>query len=61
MHNLDVCAADVGNAFLCGKTKEKVMIKAGPEFGKDAGKTLITDKGLGPSTTNNSFVQIETS
>ena len=29
MHDLDVCAADVGNAFLYGKTKEKVMIKAG--------------------------------
>ena len=36
MHNLDVCAADVGNVFLYGKTKEKVMIKAGPEFGEDA-------------------------
>ena len=36
MHNLDVCAADVGNAFLYGKTKEKVMIKASPEFGEDA-------------------------
>jgi hypothetical protein len=46
MHNLDVCAADVGNAFLCGKTKEKVMIKAGPEFGKDKGKILIVNKGL---------------
>jgi hypothetical protein len=46
MHNLDVCAADVGNAFLYGKTKEKVMIKAGPEFGANAGKILIVDKGL---------------
>ena len=46
MHDLDVCAADVGNAFLYGKTKEKVMIKAGPEFGDYAGKTLIVDKGL---------------
>jgi hypothetical protein len=46
MHNLDVCAADVGNAFLYGKTKEKVAIKAGPEFGEHAGKILIVDKGL---------------
>jgi hypothetical protein len=46
MHNLDVCAADVGNAFLYGKTKEKVMIRAGPEFGESAGKILIIDKGL---------------
>jgi hypothetical protein len=37
MHNLDVCAADVRNTFLYRKTKEKVVIKAGPEFGKDAG------------------------
>jgi hypothetical protein len=46
MNNLDVCAADVGNTFLYGKTKEKVMIKAGPEFGANAGKILIVDKGL---------------
>jgi hypothetical protein len=46
MHNLDVCTADIGNAFLYGKTKEKVMIKAGPEFGESAGKILIVDKGL---------------
>jgi hypothetical protein len=24
MHDLDVCAADVGNAFLYGRAKEKV-------------------------------------
>ena len=46
MHNLDVRAADEGNAFLYGKTKEKVMIKASPEFGEDAGKILIINKGL---------------
>jgi hypothetical protein len=27
MHDLDVCAADVGNTFLYGKIKEKVAIK----------------------------------
>jgi hypothetical protein len=46
MHNLDVCAADVGNAFIYGKTKEKVTIKAGPEFGGNAGKMLTVNKGL---------------
>ena len=46
MHDLDVCAADVGNAFLYRKTKEKVMIKAGPEFGEHAGKIVVIDKGL---------------
>jgi hypothetical protein len=46
MHDLDLCPADIGNAFLYGKTKEKVIINAGPEFGIHAGKTLIVDKGL---------------
>ena len=30
MNGLKVCAADVGNAFLYGKTREKVYIVAGP-------------------------------
>ena len=46
MNNLQVCAADVGNAFLYGKTKEKVYIVAGPEFGEHAGKRMIIEKGL---------------
>ena len=46
MNDLKVMAADVGNAFLYGRTKEKVYIVAGPEFGKDAGKRMIVEKGL---------------
>ena len=47
MNDLLVCAGDVGNAFLYGKTKEKVFIVAGPEFGPElAGKRLIIDKSL---------------
>ena len=47
MNNLSVCAADVGNAFLYGTTKEKVFIRAGPEFGKlRRGKRLIIVKSL---------------
>ena len=46
MHKLDVYAADAGNVFLYGKRKEKVMIKAGPEFGENAGNILIINKGL---------------
>ena len=39
MNGLQVCAGDVGNAFLYGKTQEKVFIIAGPEFGPElAGK-----------------------
>jgi hypothetical protein len=29
------CVCDIGNAFLYGKTKEKVYISAGTEFGVD--------------------------
>jgi hypothetical protein len=46
MNNLQVCPAHVGNAFLYGKTREKVYVIAGPEFGDDAGKQMIIDKGL---------------
>jgi hypothetical protein len=30
---LSCCAFDIGNAFLYEKTKEKVFMTAGPEFG----------------------------
>ena len=46
MNNLQVCAADIGNTFLYGKTREKVYIKAGPKFGDLEGQFLIIDKGL---------------
>ena len=45
MNNLKVMAADVGNAFLYGKTREKCYIIAGPEFGEDAGKRHDRRKG----------------
>ena len=47
-HNgLSCCAGDIGNAFLYGKTKEKVYIIAGPEFGRELeGKILVIDKAL---------------
>ena len=46
MNNSQVCVADVSTAFLCGKTREKVHIKAGKEFGEHAGKMLSVDKGI---------------
>jgi hypothetical protein len=47
LNNLEVCAGDIGNAFLYGKTKEKVFIIAGPEFGpRLQGKHLIISKAL---------------
>jgi Reverse transcriptase (RNA-dependent DNA polymerase) len=40
-------ACDMGNAFLYGKTKEKVYITAGPEFRATlCGKNLIINKSL---------------
>ena len=44
-NNLQVCAADVSTAFLYGKTREKVYIIAGEEFGPDAGKYMIVEGG----------------
>src|SRR5687767_1105052 len=47
LNGLNVCAGDIGNAYLYGKTKEKVFVTAGPEFGdKLQGKQLIIDKTL---------------
>ena len=46
MNGLQTCAADIGNAFLYGRTREKVYVKAGPEFGEDEGKYMIVEKGL---------------
>ena len=41
---LQVCATDVSIAFLYGLTREKVCIKAGPEFGDLEGHILIFHK-----------------
>jgi hypothetical protein len=47
LYGLSCCACDIGNAFLYGKTKEKVYMTAGPEFGANLhGKNLIIDKSL---------------
>ena len=46
LNGLQCCAADVGNAFLYGKTCEKVYIVAGPEFGSLHGQRLIIDRSL---------------
>jgi hypothetical protein len=47
LYRLSCCACDIRNAFLHGKTKEKVYITAGTEFGVDLhGKNLIIDKSL---------------
>jgi Reverse transcriptase (RNA-dependent DNA polymerase) len=46
LNGLMVCAGDVGNAFLYGKTREKVYVIAGEEFGEHKGKRMIIDRSL---------------
>jgi Reverse transcriptase (RNA-dependent DNA polymerase) len=47
LYGLSCCACDIGNTFLYGKTKEKVYVTAGPEFGTAlCGKNLIINKSL---------------
>ena len=47
LNQLEVCAGDIVNAYLYGRTKEKVYIVAGPEFGEALmGKKLIIVKAL---------------
>ena len=46
LNKLSLWGADVGNAYLEAKTKEKVYIVAGPEFGPLEGHTLLIDKAL---------------
>jgi hypothetical protein len=46
-YGLSCCACDIGNAFLLGKTKEKVYVTAGPELGANLhSKNLITDESF---------------
>jgi hypothetical protein len=47
LYGLSCCACDIGNAFLYGKTKEKVYATASPEHGVNLhGKNQIIDKSL---------------
>jgi hypothetical protein len=42
LYGLSCCACDIRNAFIYGKTKEKVRITASPEFAVNLGaKNLI--------------------
>ena len=46
LNDLELYAADVGNAYLEAYTKEKVAFVAGKEFGPLAGHTLLINKAL---------------
>ena len=43
-NNLEVWGADIGNAYLEAKTKEKLYIVAGPEFEELEGHILVNSK-----------------
>ena len=46
LNNMEIWTTDVGNAYLEAKTREKVYIVAGPEFGAIEGHTLVVRKAL---------------
>jgi Reverse transcriptase (RNA-dependent DNA polymerase) len=46
LNSLELWGADIGNAYPEAKTKEKVYIIGGPEFGLLEGHTLLVDKAL---------------
>ena len=46
LNNLDVQCADVQNAYLNADNKEKVWLRAGPEFGSMKGKCFIIKRAL---------------
>ena len=46
LNSLSACAGDIGNAFLYGKTREKVYIIAGPKFKELEGRILLINKSL---------------
>jgi len=47
IHNsLKVVAADIGNAYLCANTNEKLYTIFGDDYGELSGKVLVINKGL---------------
>ena len=46
LNDLGLWGTDIGNAYLESYTKEKVYIRAGPEFGERAGHFLVIQKAL---------------
>jgi hypothetical protein len=46
LNDLEILAADIGNAYLNAPTREKVYTIAGPEFGSRQGQTVIIKQAL---------------
>ena len=46
LNDLDIFAADIGNAYLNAPCREKIWTLAGPEFGSDQGSVTIVKRAL---------------
>ena len=46
LNGLDICAADIGNAYLNAPCREKIWTIAGPEFGSDSGSVMVVVRAL---------------
>ena len=58
LNELQLCAADIGNAYLESRTREKLAVIAGPEFEELQGHTLVVFKALyGTRTGGNRFAE----
>ena len=58
LNGLQLCAADIGSAYLTAFTREKLAVIAGPEFGELAGCTLVLVKAVyGCRTSGNRFAE----
>jgi hypothetical protein len=46
LNGLEICVADVGNAYLNANCRERIWTVAGPEFGNDQGAVMIIKRAL---------------
>ena len=46
MNGLDICAADIQNAYIQAPTSEKHYVICGPEFGENEGKKALIRRAL---------------
>ena len=46
LNGLDICAADIGNAYLNAPCREKIWTIAGTEFGSEKGRVMLVTRAL---------------
>ena len=57
LNDLDVMAADIGNAYLNAPCREKIWFQAGPEHGELMGRAMKVTRALyGLKSSGNSFI-----